>query len=230
MSFRNKLKSVLVKTLSVSNKDVLLLLNNKRVLVNGEIGKSDMFIFPEDEIQLDNKIIRPRKELIYLAYNKPRGIESTFNKKIKNSLHHHIQLPEGVFYLGRLDKDSEGLMIFTNNGKLHDKILREENNKEKEYLVHVDKIITSDFLEIMGNGVNILGRTTKAAKMIPLSEKSFYITLTQGINRQIRRMCYKCGYEILMLKRIAIAGIQLSNLPLNTIRSLTSDEIKLLTK
>ena len=228
MATRNRLKHIVAQTLSISNREAISLVYDKRITINNQTGTIQQLVSPEDEICLDGNIIRPGKKIIYLAYHKPRGVESTFNRNIVNNLHHHIHLPEDVFYLGRLDKESEGLMIFTNNGKLHDKILREDYNREKEYVVVVNKPITAEFIEKMHLGIRILGKITKPAKVFQENEITFRIILTQGMNRQIRRMCYKCGYEVITLKRTAIAGIQLGDLSVNEIRNLTSDEERLL--
>lgn len=212
MATRNRLRFQLVKILNISNKEATSLVADNRIKVNGVLGELHQIIYPEDEIRLDDKVIREAKKLVYIAYYKPPGVECTFNRAIPDNLHAHISLPEDVFYLGRLDKASEGLLLFTNNGRLHDRLLREEHNKEKEYLVTVNKPVTSELLQALSAGIIIMGKKTKPARVFKESENIFRIILTQGLNRQIRRMCYKCGYEVEKLLRIRIDHVLLGEL------------------
>ena len=151
-----------------------------------------------------------KKKTILIAFNKPKGIVCTTNRSVeKNNIIDYINFPERIFPIGRLDKLSEGLIFLTNDGALVNKILRSRNNKEKEYLVEVDKIITINFIRQMSNGIPILNMITKKCKLIKVSTTTFKIILTQGLNRQIRRMCEFLGYKVVSLKRTRIMNIKL---------------------
>ncbi|MBC7389802.1 MAG: pseudouridine synthase [Opitutaceae bacterium] len=167
--------------------------------------------------------IEPDK--IYIAYYKPVGIESTLNKSIENNLADALPIAERLFPLGRLDKASEGLMILTNDGKIYNGVTNSKNQKEKEYEVKVDQAITEDFLLKMSTGIEIMGQITKACVAKKIDEFTFSIILTQGLNRQIRRMCYKLGYEVTYLRRIRIMNLTLGNLEKGEFRYLTETEI-----
>ncbi len=224
MSFRNKLHYFLVKKLGISNKDALKLLCDKKICVNGVYTSANPTLLPEDEIVYENIVLQKPKKFKYIALYKPRGIETTLNKEIDNNL--STLLPfEGIYPVGRLDKDSEGLILLTDDGRLYDKILRKEYNTEKEYLIKVDKPINDEFLESMKNGVEIMGEKTLPALVIKLDDFHFKITLIQGLNRQIRRMCYKLSYEILILKRVRIGGLKLNNLEPGAWRETNKSEV-----
>ncbi|MBC7388991.1 MAG: pseudouridine synthase [Opitutaceae bacterium] len=172
--------------------------------------------------------IEPDK--IYVAYYKPVGVESTLNKNIANNLADAIPIPERLFPLGRLDKASEGLMILTNDGKIYNGVTNSKNQKEKEYEVKVDQLITEDFLQKMSSGIEIMGQVTKPCEIRKVDEFTFNIILTQGLNRQIRRMCYKLSYEVTNLKRIRIMNVLLGNLKIGGFRFFTEEEIEGLIK
>ena len=151
---------------------------------------------------MNGNILQEAKKLIYIAYYKPRGIETTLNTDIADNLKNILPFKDDVFPVGRLDKESEGLLLLTNDGTLYDKILRNENKTEKEYLVKVDKEITKSFLETMSSGITIMSKKTLPCKLVQIDETYFQNYLIQGLNRQIRRMCYKLNFEVLSLKRI----------------------------
>ncbi|MBI3510768.1 MAG: pseudouridine synthase [Bacteroidetes bacterium] len=185
-----------------------------RVRVNGEAESPAYKIESWCEVVVDGKIIQPLKEFHYVRFYKPRGIECTLNEEIENNLRTVFNFPVKLFPVGRLDKESEGLLLMTDDGDLYSKIAWSEKEKEKEYFVTVHKEIDDDFVKKMSGGIEILGRKTKPAKIIPLKEDpfSFHMIITQGMNRQIRRMCYKLGFGVRVLKRIRIDNIFLGEL------------------
>ncbi|MDP1813501.1 MAG: pseudouridine synthase [Leadbetterella sp.] len=211
MSFRNKLQYFLVKKLQISNSEAQKLLFNRKIFINGVSTSANMLIEPEFEIRYENEILQSSKNFKYLAFYKPRGIETTLNSEISDSLWSILPF-EGLFPVGRLDKASEGLLILTDDGRIYDKILRNEHKTEKEYMVVVDKPIDNTFLTSMANGIKIMGKTTLACQLDFIDDNCFKITLIQGLNRQIRRMCYKLGFEVTHLKRTRIGNLKLENL------------------
>ena len=212
MTFRNRLQFLLVLRLQISNKEALHLIISGKVLVNGIISKSNCELSQTDEVIYEGKVLQEAKKLIYIAFYKPRGIETTLNVAIEDNLKAILPFEADIFPVGRLDKESEGLLLLTNDGTVYDKILRNENKTEKDYVVQVDKPITSEFLETMSEGIVIMGNKTLPCKLIQIDDFTFKITLIQGLNRQIRRMCYKLDYEVLGLKRVRIGDVNLENL------------------
>jgi len=194
-----------------SRREADKLLDSGRIKVNNEIAILGTKIKEGDKITIDNKLIKPKKKkIIFIAFNKPKGIVCTTNRMIeKNNIIDYINFPERIFPVGRLDKLSEGLILLTNDGSLVNKVLRSRNNKEKEYLVEVNKNITTDFIRQMSNGIPILNTVTKNCKLVKVSTTTFKIILTQGLNRQIRRMCEFLGFKVVSLKRIRIMDINL---------------------
>ena len=184
-----------------------------RVKVNGRIAKIGDQVKPGDEVMVNGNIIRLARNHVYLALNKPVGITCTTEKGVKGNIVDLVNHPLRVFNIGRLDKDSDGLILLTNDGDIVNEILRAENNHEKEYIVSVDKPITPEFIEKMSKGVRILGQKTLPCKVTQISKYEFNIILTQGLNRQIRRMCEVLGYEVYRLQRVRIMNITLGNLP-----------------
>jgi 23S rRNA pseudouridine2604 synthase len=178
-----------------------------------------------DQIFVEGKLITNNVKLIYLAFNKPVGITSTTDTTIKSNIIDFINFPERIFPVGRLDKPSEGLIFMTNDGDIVNKILRSKNNHEKEYIVTVNKKITPDFIEKMSSGVPVLDTVTKKCTVTKLNDFAFNIILTQGLNRQIRRMCDYLGYEVKTLKRIRIMNVKLGNLKSGKYRHFTKDEL-----
>ncbi|MFC4687172.1 23S rRNA pseudouridine(2604) synthase RluF [Epilithonimonas pallida] len=207
------------------------LLEEGRITINGKIPELGTKVSDEDEIFVDGKSIRKtEEEFVYIAFNKPVGIVCTTDvKREKNNIIDYISHPKRIFPVGRLDKPSEGLILLTSDGDIVNKILRAKNNHEKEYLVRVDKPITEKFLEKMRNGVPILDTVTRKCEVEKIDTMNFRIVLTQGLNRQIRRMCEYLGYEVKKLKRIRIMNIKL-DLPVGKWRDLTSGELSELNK
>lgn len=180
-----------------------------RVKVNGRIAKIGDQVKPGDEVMVNGNIIRLARNHVYLALNKPVGITCTTEKGVKGNIVDLVNHPLRVFNIGRLDKDSDGLILLTNDGDIVNEILRAENNHEKEYIVSVDKPITPEFIEKMSKGVRILGQKTLPCKVTQISKYEFNIILTQGLNRQIRRMCEVLGYEVYRLQRVRIMNLRL---------------------
>ncbi|WP_035655840.1 23S rRNA pseudouridine(2604) synthase RluF [Flavobacterium filum] len=221
-----RINKFLSETGFCSRREADKLIEQKRVSINGAIAEMGTKILDTDEVRVDGKLIREKREKpIYLAFHKPVGIECTTNLNVKNNIVDYINYPERIFPIGRLDKASEGLIFMTNDGDIVNKILRARNNHEKEYIVTVDRPITDRFIQRMGNGVPILDTVTRKCKVEQISKYIFRIVLTQGLNRQIRRMCEYLGYEVTALKRTRIINISL-DIPVGRYRDLTNAEIK----
>ncbi|MDO9262048.1 MAG: 23S rRNA pseudouridine(2604) synthase RluF [Flavobacteriaceae bacterium] len=197
-----------------------------RVTINGKVPQMGTKIVLGDEVRVDGKLISsPKEPFIYIAFNKPVGIVCTTDTKAeKNNIIDYINHPKRIFPIGRLDKPSEGLIFLTNDGDMVNKILRAGNRHEKEYLVKVDQPITPKFIQQMSNGIPILNTVTQKCLVEQISKYDFKIILTEGMNRQIRRMCEYLGYEVLELKRIRIMNISL-DIPIGKWRYLTDNEI-----
>ena len=208
-----------------SRREADKIIEEGRVTINGIVPELGTKVSPNDEVRIDGKLIREKNEKpVYLAFNKPVGIECTTNLEVRNNIVDYINYPKRIFPIGRLDKASEGLIFMTNDGDIVNKILRARNNHEKEYTVTVNKLITDRFIEKMGNGVPILDTITKKCKVEKISSTTFKIILTQGLNRQIRRMTEYLGYEVTALKRIRIINISL-DIPVGRYRDLTDAEM-----
>lgn len=203
------------------------LLEEGRITINGVVPELGTKVSDEDEIFVDGKTIKKvEEEFVYIAFNKPVGIVCTTDtKREKNNIVDYINHPKRIFPIGRLDKPSEGLILLTSDGDIVNKILRARNNHEKEYYVRVNKPITEKFLEKMRNGVPILDTVTKKCEVEKIDTMNFRIVLTQGLNRQLRRMCEYLGYEVKKLKRIRIMNIKL-DLPVGKWRNLSAEEMK----
>ena len=212
MSYRDKLQYLLVKKLNISNSQAKEIILSNMVLVNTEHVCDNIEILETDSVYYKNEIIQIGKKLIYVALYKPRGIECTLNEKIAQNLSTIINFNEKLFPVGRLDKESEGLLILTNDGYYFNKTINPASEVEKEYIVTVNKPITQEFILEMSKGVEILGQITLTCKMEILDEFTFRIILVQGLNRQIRRMCFKLNYMVTSLKRVRIGKINLENL------------------
>ncbi|ALS76017.1 23S rRNA pseudouridine synthase F [Planococcus rifietoensis] len=196
-----------------------------RVEINGQKAELGSKVDPEDEVRVDGKPVQqPKRAYVYLALNKPVGITSTTERHIEGNIVDFINHPERIFHVGRLDKDSEGLILMTNDGDIVNEILRAEHEHEKEYIVTVDKPVTDEFLEKMESGVEILDTVTLPAKAERIAKHVFKLTLQQGLNRQIRRMCSALGYDVKRLQRIRIMNIRLGNLKAGEWRDLTEEE------
>jgi len=197
-----------------------------RVTVNGARAVLGTQVQERDEVLVDGAPLRPRPKRVYLALNKPVGIECTTDRDVPGNIVDFVGYRERIFPIGRLDKDSEGLILLTNNGDIVNDILRSENNHEKEYVVTVDKPVTDAFLAGMRSGVRILDTKTKPCKVSRLGKYDFRIILTQGLNRQIRRMCEVFGYDVKRLQRIRIVNIKLGGLKVGRWRNLTESELR----
>lgn len=213
-----------------SRREADKLIEAKRVTINGVLAELGSVANPGDDVRIDGNPIGAKKKAVYIALNKPVGITSTTELHVKGNIVDFVNHPERIFPIGRLDKDSQGLILLTNDGDIVNKILRAENNHEKEYIVTVDKPITPQFLQGMAGGVRILGTTTKPCKVNRISDRVFQIILTQGLNRQIRRMCQAFGYQVRQLQRIRIMNITLGNLKIGQWRNLTNQELNELKK
>lgn len=192
--------------------------------INGKVAKIGSQVEPGDDVRVNGDQIRMARNYVYIALNKPVGITSTTEKNVKGNIIDLVNHPLRIFNIGRLDKDSDGLILLTNDGDIVNEILRAENKHEKEYIVSVDRPITPEFIKQMSEGVRILGTKTLPAKVVQLSKFDFNITLTQGLNRQIRRMCEALGYEVYRLQRVRIMNIHLGNLQVGQWRDLTKKE------
>lgn len=200
------------------------LITEGRVTLNGKKATIGSQVKPGDEVKVDGNQIFVARNNVYIALNKPVGITSTTEKGVKGNIVDLVNHSIPVFHIGRLDKDSEGLILLTNDGDIVNEILRSENQHEKEYIVSVDRPLTTEFLKKMSEGVEILDTTTLPCKIEQLSKYDFNIILTQGLNRQIRRMCETLGYNVLRLQRIRVMNIQLNNLPVGQWRYLSKKE------
>ncbi len=218
MTFRKRLQYFLVKRLNISNKSALAFILEGKISMNGQIIFENVVLNLEDSVVFEGQILQEGKKFVYVAFYKPRGIETTLNQNIQDNLKDILPFKEKLFPVGRLDKESEGLLILTNDGRTFDKTLRSEYQTEKEYLVTVDKEINKDFIQKMPEGINILGKITLPCFVEKTGNFAFKIILIQGINRQIRRMCYKLGYEVLQLIRVRIGEVELGNLQPNEFR------------
>lgn len=203
-------------------------IQNGHVLVNGSLPQLGEKVSDDDVVKVNGKIIGDKPKTVYLALNKPIGVTSTTDLKDPDNMIDYLNYPERIFHIGRLDKPSEGLIFLTNDGDIVNKILRAENHHEKEYIVTVDHRITSDFIKKMSSGVPILDTVTKPCVVEQINKVMFRIILTQGLNRQIRRMCSYLGYEVTKLKRTRIMNITLDGIPYGEYRHFTNQEIETL--
>ncbi|MUH36606.1 23S rRNA pseudouridine(2604) synthase RluF [Zobellia amurskyensis] len=207
------------------------LIDQGRVTINGKVPEMGTKITEGDEVKVDGKLIsEPQEKPVYIAFNKPIGIVCTTDTRVeKDNIIDYINYPKRIFPIGRLDKPSEGLIFLTNDGDIVNKILRARNHHEKEYLVTVDRAITPDFLERMQEGVPILDTVTRKCKVEQIGKYEFKIILTQGLNRQIRRMCEFLDYNVQRLKRIRIMNVKL-DIPVGKWRDLTETELEQINK
>ncbi|WP_010236865.1 23S rRNA pseudouridine(2604) synthase RluF [Clostridium arbusti] len=208
-----------------SRRETNRLIEENRVTVNGGLCIPGQWVELEDNIFIDNKPI-PVKDKTYIALNKPVGITCTAAKEVKDNIISFMNYPEYIFPVGRLDKASQGLILMTNDGELANKILKSENEHEKEYIVTVDKHFNDDFIEGMSLGVDIGGIKTRTCIVTRITEDTFKIIITQGLNKQIRRMSRSFGYTVVKLKRIRIMNINIEGIDIGKWRKLTEEEIK----
>ena len=201
-------------------------ISDGRVYINGEAALLGSKVNIEDEISVDGEIIQYKdKKKVYIAFNKPVGVECTGNHKVKDNIIDFINHKERLFTIGRIDKQSEGLILLTNDGDIVNNVLRAENRKEKEYVVTVNKKITTEFIDRMRRGVRIMGKMTRKCFVKKIHENRFKIILTQGMNRQIRRMCEVLGYRVTKLKRVRIMDIHLDT-KVGEYRDLNNEEVE----
>lgn len=222
--FNLRLNKYISESGKTSRRGADKLISEGRVTINGKIAKIGSQVEPGDDVRVSGNPVRVARNYVYIALNKPVGITSTTEKHVKGNIIDLVNHPLRIFNIGRLDKDSDGLILLTNDGDIVNEILRAENKHEKEYIVTVDKPITLEFLKKMAGGVEILGTKTLPCEVIQLSKYVFQITLTQGLNRQIRRMCETLGYDVYRLQRTRIMNIHLGNLPIGQWRDLSKKE------
>ena len=207
-------------------------IEEKRITVNGEIAGMGMKVAPDSEVCLDGKLIKKEEKKVLLAMNKPAGIVCTAEKRERNNIVDYMKYPKRIYPVGRLDKDSEGLLIMTNDGELINSMMRARYHHEKEYHVRVDKEITSEFVRQMSEGVHIqdveknLDAVTRPCEVKQIGKYTFSIILTQGLNRQIRRMCEALGYKVTKLVRIRIMNVELGSLKSGAVRKIEGQELK----
>jgi 23S rRNA pseudouridine2604 synthase len=226
MAETKRLNKAISETGYCSRRAADKLIEDGKVKVNGETVGLGVKVTQNDAIAVNGQIITKEVENIYLAFHKPIGITCTTDTKVRGNIINYLNYPERIFPIGRLDKPSEGLIFMTNDGDIVNKILRSKNNHEKEYIVSVDKKISETFIKKMGNGIPILGTITDPCKVEKINHNTFKIILTQGLNRQIRRMCSYLGYEVQSLKRTRIMNISLDNLKPGKYRSFTEKELR----
>jgi 23S rRNA pseudouridine2604 synthase len=219
------INSFLVRQLKLSHQQIKEDINLGHVLIDDKIAIHKQEISALNTIKYKQEILQEGKQLFYYAYHKPVGVESTLNKEIANNLIEATGIQDYFFPIGRLDKASEGLMILTNDGHLYKQIVDAENAIEKIYVVEVDCEIDKEFILRMAEGIVIMGSSTIPCKVSMLSNHTFSIALIEGKNRQIRRMCYKLGYEVLVLKRISISKLQLNSLPVGLFKTISISDI-----
>jgi 23S rRNA pseudouridine2604 synthase len=221
-----RLNKYLAETGACSRREADQLIEAGRVTVNGTRAALGTQVDDGDEVLLDGAPLRAKPRRVYLALNKPVGIECTTDREVPGNIVDFVGYPERVFPIGRLDKDSEGLILLTNDGDIVNTVLRAENEHEKEYVVAVDRPLTAGFLAGMAAGVPILGTVTNPCRLTQVGRNTFRIVLTQGLNRQIRRMCEHFGYTVRRLQRVRIMHVQLGSLPVGRWRALTPAELR----
>ena len=221
-----RLNKFLSETGMCSRREADAWITGGRVTINGRRAELGMQVHDGDEVRVDQRVVGAKKAPVYLCLNKPVGVTCTTERHIEGNIIDFIGHAERIFPIGRLDKDSEGLILLTNNGDIVNVILRSENNHEKEYIVTVDKPLTPAFLDGMARGVDILGVRTKPCRVERVDNRVFRIILTQGLNRQIRRMCEVFGYQVRRLQRIRIMNVRLGKLKVGQWRNLSEAELR----
>jgi len=221
-----RLNKAIAETGFCSRREADKLIEKGKVKINGKAVVLGDKVTRNDTISVDGKVITKEQKSIYLIFNKPRGITCTTDLRVKGNIISYINYPKRIFPIGRLDKPSEGLIFLTNDGDIVNKILRARNNHEKEYIVSVNKKITRDFLKRMSNGIPILDTITRKCYVEQIHDKTFKIILTQGLNRQIRRMCEYLGYNVTRLRRVRIINIELGKLKTGEYRHFTKHELQ----
>ncbi|EKO3501450.1 23S rRNA pseudouridine(2604) synthase RluF [Vibrio fluvialis] len=224
-STEKRLNKYISETGFCSRREADKLIEQGRVTINGQLPEMGTKVTDNDEVCIDDKPVRSKEKPVYIALNKPTGITCTTERDIPGNIVDFIGHHKRIFPIGRLDKPSDGLIFLTNDGDIVNKILRAGNNHEKEYVVRVDKPMTPEFIKQMSSGVNILDTVTLPCKVTQETKFSFRIVLTQGLNRQIRRMCEALGYEVFKLRRVRIMNISLDGIPNGKWRYLTDAEV-----
>ena len=224
MSELKRLNKYISETGICSRREADTLIAQGKVTVNGHVAEMGLKVSDKDDVIVNGKTLKAKPKRVYIAYNKPVGITCTTEKKIKSNIVTAVNYKDRIFPIGRLDRPSEGLIFLTNEGDIVNKILRAGNNHEKEYEVTVHKPVTKEFIEAMRNGVPILDTITRKCRAKQTGKKTFKIILTQGLNRQIRRMCEHLEYDVKKLKRIRIMNIKL-DIPIGTYRDFTTKEL-----
>ena len=209
-----------------SRREADRLIASGRVTVDGRPGETGMKVYPGQKVCVGKKAVSRQEEMVLLAVNKPAGIVCTEERRERSSIIRFLDYPVRITYVGRLDKDSRGLLLMTNNGDIINKIMRAVNRHEKEYKVTVDRAVTEDFLERMAGGVPILDTVTRPCRVQKIGKYTFSIILTQGMNRQIRRMCEALGYQVKDLVRTRIVNIELGNLKEGEYRRVSDGELE----
>ena len=226
-----RLNNYISSTGLCSRREADKLIEQGRVTVNGKKAQVGQTVEEGAMVKVNNKLIKPKNNNVYIALNKPVGITCTTERHVKGNIIDYVNYPERIFPIGRLDKPSEGLILLTNDGSIVNKILRAENKHEKEYKVTVNKNITPEFINCMSNGVRIFNPvtnkyvTTKKCVVTKVNNRTFNIVLTQGLNRQIRRMCEVFGYSVEKLQRVRIMNLTLKNIPYGKWRVLSKNEV-----
>ena len=220
-----RLNKYISETGICSRREADKLIEAGRVTCNGLLAALGTQVGEADEVRVDGRLLGLRKKPVYIALNKPAGITCTTETHVEGNIIDLVGHKERIFPIGRLDKDSEGLILLTNDGDIVNEILRSENNHEKEYLVTVERAVTDLSLKMMADGVKIMGEITKPCKVSRINEKTFRMILTQGLNRQIRRMCSALGYRVQHLRRVRIINIELGTLAPGEWRELAEAEV-----
>ncbi len=202
------------------------LVSDGKIMINGKLAELGSKVSDGDVVKVGGKVVSKENKPVYIALNKPKGIECTANPKVKNNIVGFVGHEERIYPVGRLDKDSEGLILLTNDGEFADKIMRAKNFHEKEYIVRVNKAFDAAFIKEMSKGVDLEGRMTRPCEVEVINERSFKIVLTQGMNRQIRRMTEALGYNVTELKRVRVMSIELGRLSVGKWRNLKPHEIE----
>ncbi|MCQ6268719.1 pseudouridine synthase [Fictibacillus sp. WQ 8-8] len=220
-----RINKYISETGAVSRRETDRLIKAGRITVNGAVCEAGQLVSPDDIVLIDGKPIENKVHSIYIALNKPAGITCTAAPHVEGNIIDFVSYPERIFPVGRLDKASEGLILMTNDGELANSISHSDHGHEKEYLVTLDNTCSKQFIENMSRGVQIPEAMTKPCVVKPVSDDEFRIILTQGLNRQIRRMCRAFGYTVTKLERIRIMNIELGELPRGEWRELTAEEV-----
>ena len=221
-----RLNKYLAETGACSRREADQWIDAGRVTVNGARAVLGTQVDAGDDVRVDGQPLRPKPTRVYLALNKPIGIECTTDRTVPGNIVDFVAYPERIFPIGRLDKDSEGLILLTNDGDIVNSVLRAEHEHEKEYIVAVDRPLTPAFLAGMAAGVPILDTVTNPCRVTQVGKNTFRIVLTQGLNRQIRRMCEHFDYRVRRLQRVRIMHVQLGTLPVGKWRELTATELR----